>query len=190
MAIKNGWQSFTLHLKGAVVKRLPLFQTEFCRHMWIYGNFHLDGWLTIVLQPETLVTWQCPSTPGVVCTAQWPIPHPPPPPPPTGERMPPARLWCSTIEGVTLVLLEPYKYKLENLFSQVSNKKEIKIMICGRFSSEETFKFLFFISNIFLLLTLNIGIQIKQKELTEIFMMISNWKNPLVSMVCIQIFKG
>ena len=33
------------------------------------------------------------------------------------------------------------------------------------------------------------GIQMKQKELTEAFMIISNWKNPLVSMVYNNIFQ-
>ena len=33
------------------------------------------------------------------------------------------------------------------------------------------------------------GIQMNQKELNETFVMISNWKNPLVSIVCLQIFQ-
>ena len=44
--------------------------------------------------------------------------------------------------------------------------------------------------NIFILV---IGIEMKRKELTKRFMIISNWKNPLVSMVYTQIwlrFKG
>ena len=35
----------------------------------------------------------------------------------------------------------------------------------------------------------HIGFQMKQKELNKIFMMVSNWKNPLFSMVNIKIFQ-
>ena len=35
----------------------------------------------------------------------------------------------------------------------------------------------------------NIGIQMKRKEPTKTLMMISNWKNPLVSMVHTNIFQ-
>ena len=38
-------------------------------------------------------------------------------------------------------------------------------------------------------MALNIGFQMKQKALSETFMMILNWKNPLFTMVYIKIFQ-
>ena len=35
----------------------------------------------------------------------------------------------------------------------------------------------------------NIGVQMNRKELTKTFMVISNWKNPLVSKVCMNVFQ-